>query len=53
MCRDEIEPACVLPFTYNDKQYTSCTSDGSSWGKTWCPTSADYPETNEWKYCTA
>ena len=49
---EEEEAACVLPFQYDGEEYTSCTTDGSYVGKSWCATTNNYPEDGDWKYCS-
>ncbi|XP_073448055.1 matrix metalloproteinase-9-like [Aquarana catesbeiana] len=43
---------CVFPFKYNSKGYWGCTGDGSSNGRLWCATTADYNKDKKWGYCT-
>ncbi|XP_073448057.1 matrix metalloproteinase-9-like isoform X2 [Aquarana catesbeiana] len=43
---------CVFPFEYKSKRYWGCTGDGSSGGRLWCATTADYDKDKKWGYCT-
>ncbi|XP_060549625.1 uncharacterized protein LOC117668957 isoform X2 [Pantherophis guttatus] len=43
---------CVFPFTYNDKSYNSCTSDGQEDGKLWCAITKNYDVDKRMTFCT-
>nr|XP_032627892.1 epididymal sperm-binding protein 1-like [Chelonoidis abingdonii] len=44
--------ACVFPFIYQGRSYTTCTQDGSWAGWTlWCATTANYDQDSRWKRC--
>uniref|UniRef100_A0A8D2J1B9 Fibronectin type-II domain-containing protein n=1 Tax=Varanus komodoensis TaxID=61221 RepID=A0A8D2J1B9_VARKO len=43
--------ACVFPFIYNNKTYSTCTKDGSEVGWLWCATTNSYDRDHKWKRC--
>uniref|UniRef100_A0A803T0P1 Fibronectin type-II domain-containing protein n=1 Tax=Anolis carolinensis TaxID=28377 RepID=A0A803T0P1_ANOCA len=42
---------CVFPFTFNNKSYSSCTTDGISNKKPWCSLTNNYDADFQWTYC--
>ncbi|XP_077307887.1 epididymal sperm-binding protein 1-like isoform X1 [Lithobates pipiens] len=42
---------CVFPFMYKSNWYSDCTADGSSDGRLWCATTANYAKDKKWGYC--
>ncbi|XP_013913322.1 PREDICTED: uncharacterized protein LOC106542189 isoform X2 [Thamnophis sirtalis] len=56
MCCNDTGPGttykCVFPFTYNDKSYNSCTSDGREDGKLWCAITKNYDVDKRFTFCT-
>jgi hypothetical protein len=52
--KTEANVACVFPFLYNGNYITECTTEGTSTGKPWCATTANYnTATSQWGYCKA
>ncbi|XP_073448050.1 uncharacterized protein [Aquarana catesbeiana] len=43
---------CAFPFKYKSKWYMDCTGDGTSDGRLWCATTADYDTDGIWGYCS-
>ncbi|XP_060137182.1 matrix metalloproteinase-9-like [Zootoca vivipara] len=43
--------AMCLPFIYEGKIYSSCTTDGSSNGKPWCSLTSIHDENPHWRDC--
>ncbi|XP_044300700.1 epididymal sperm-binding protein 1-like [Varanus komodoensis] len=41
---------CVFPFTYMDKEYTTCTNEDTD-GRFWCATTANYDKDKKWSFC--
>ncbi|XP_051871858.1 macrophage mannose receptor 1 isoform X2 [Pristis pectinata] len=41
---------CVIPFKYQKKWYTECTTDGRTDGFHWCATTSDYAD-HKWGIC--
>ncbi|XP_075903763.1 secretory phospholipase A2 receptor isoform X2 [Nelusetta ayraudi] len=42
---------CALPFKYNNKWYSECTTEGREDHLLWCATSTRYDETERWGFC--
>ncbi|XP_073320103.1 secretory phospholipase A2 receptor [Pagrus major] len=42
---------CALPFRYNNKWYSECTTEGREDHLPWCATSARYDEAERWGFC--
>uniref|UniRef100_A0A671XU88 Phospholipase A2 receptor 1 n=1 Tax=Sparus aurata TaxID=8175 RepID=A0A671XU88_SPAAU len=42
---------CALPFRYNSKWYSECTTEGREDHLPWCATSARYDEAERWGFC--
>ncbi|XP_078093148.1 zinc finger protein 335-like [Mustelus asterias] len=42
---------CHFPFTFNEKTYKTCTTDGREDGFTWCATTADYDNDKIFGFC--
>ncbi|XP_056150610.1 cation-independent mannose-6-phosphate receptor [Lampris incognitus] len=47
----EHEEVCVFPFTFTQKEYTECTTDGGTDGRKWCATTSNYDVDKKWGYC--
>nr|XP_056720577.1 uncharacterized protein LOC130490792 [Euleptes europaea] len=44
--------ACVFPFVFDGRRYSSCTMDGMMDEKLWCATTGNYDKDNKWKHCS-
>lgn len=42
---------CALPFKYNNKWYSECTTEGREDHLLWCATSTRYDDTERWGFC--
>ncbi|EPQ06012.1 Testis-expressed protein 101 [Myotis brandtii] len=42
---------CSFPFTFKNKLYHTCTTDGSFIKKAWCSVTANYDKDGAWKGC--
>ncbi|XP_043930853.1 cation-independent mannose-6-phosphate receptor [Protopterus annectens] len=42
---------CVLPFIFQSKTYTQCTTDGRTDGRLWCATTANYDKDKKEGFC--
>ncbi|XP_036401571.1 secretory phospholipase A2 receptor [Megalops cyprinoides] len=42
---------CALPFKYNNKWYSECTSEGREDHRRWCATTSRYDEDEKWGFC--
>uniref|UniRef100_A0ACB8EUU1 Uncharacterized protein n=1 Tax=Sphaerodactylus townsendi TaxID=933632 RepID=A0ACB8EUU1_9SAUR len=45
-------PACVFPFVFDGRRYSSCTKDGTVEEKLWCATTNNYDKDSKWKHCS-
>ncbi|XP_062994090.1 epididymal sperm-binding protein 1-like [Elgaria multicarinata webbii] len=43
--------ACVFPFIYKNKTYSTCTKDRSKMDWLWCATTSSYDKNHRWKRC--
>ncbi|XP_075773170.1 matrix metalloproteinase-9 [Pelodiscus sinensis] len=43
--------ACHFPFTFQDKSYSACTTDGRSDGYRWCATTASFDQDKKYGFC--
>jgi len=44
---------CVFPFTYENVEYTTCTSAGRRDGKEWCSTTKDFDRDQLFGFCSS
>ncbi|XP_053578028.1 matrix metalloproteinase-9 [Bombina bombina] len=42
---------CVFPFTFLEKTYSACTTDGRGDRKLWCATTSSYDQDRKWGFC--
>ncbi|XP_036900080.1 matrix metalloproteinase-9 isoform X2 [Sturnira hondurensis] len=42
---------CVFPFTFLDKEYSTCTREGRSDGRLWCATTSNFDRDKKWGFC--
>ncbi|MGH0159600.1 UNVERIFIED_CONTAM: hypothetical protein FKN15_037755 [Acipenser sinensis] len=42
---------CVLPFKYNNKWYSECTTEGREDNYRWCATTSLYDQDEKWGFC--
>ncbi|XP_076159863.1 secretory phospholipase A2 receptor isoform X1 [Alosa pseudoharengus] len=42
---------CALPFKYNYKWYSECTSEGREDQRLWCATTSRYDQDEKWGFC--
>lgn len=42
---------CALPFKYNNKWYSECTTEGHEDNLQWCATTTRYDEAERWGFC--
>lgn len=42
---------CSLPFKYNNKWYSECTTEGREDHLPWCSTTTRYDEAEKWGFC--
>ncbi|XP_044517322.1 matrix metalloproteinase-9 [Gracilinanus agilis] len=42
---------CVFPFTFLNREYSACTSEGRSDGRLWCATTDDFDRDRKWGFC--
>lgn len=42
---------CALPFKYNNKWYSECTTEGLEDHLQWCATTTRYDENEKWGFC--
>ncbi|XP_053309735.1 matrix metalloproteinase-9 [Spea bombifrons] len=42
---------CVFPFTFLERTYHACTSDGRNDRKLWCATTSSYDQDRKWGFC--
>ncbi|XP_005801450.1 matrix metalloproteinase-9 [Xiphophorus maculatus] len=42
---------CVFPFTFVDKEYESCTTEGRSDGYRWCATTSNFDTDKKYGFC--
>uniref|UniRef100_A0A3Q2YRI2 Phospholipase A2 receptor 1 n=1 Tax=Hippocampus comes TaxID=109280 RepID=A0A3Q2YRI2_HIPCM len=42
---------CALPFKYNNKWYSECTTEGREDHLPWCSTTTRYDEAEKWGFC--
>ncbi|CAI5790425.1 Uncharacterized protein PODLI_1B030788 [Podarcis lilfordi] len=47
----EAPPGCVLPFLFNGRYYSSCTTDGNPDQQLWCATTENHDKDRRWKPC--
>ncbi|XP_025032581.1 uncharacterized protein LOC103062755, partial [Python bivittatus] len=43
--------ACVFPFTYNNRIFFTCTTEGTTDWNFWCATTGSYDADKKWSYC--
>ncbi|XP_043836209.1 matrix metalloproteinase-9 [Dromiciops gliroides] len=42
---------CVFPFTFLNREYSACTSEGRTDGHLWCATTDDFDRDRKWGFC--
>ncbi|XP_074067316.1 matrix metalloproteinase-9 [Macrotis lagotis] len=42
---------CVFPFTFLNREYSTCTSEGRTDGRLWCATTDDFDRDRKWGFC--
>ncbi|XP_075383870.1 matrix metalloproteinase-9 [Tenrec ecaudatus] len=42
---------CAFPFTFLDKEYSSCTREGRQDGRLWCATTSNFDRDRKWGFC--
>lgn len=42
---------CYFPFSFEGKQYSTCTTEGRSDNLPWCATTADYGRDKKFGFC--